>query len=222
MKSYGFDNDEGSYTLNEHDERSLKQFFCIENLSVFQAAQLRTYLLELLTWNKKFNLSAITDIDDIIKYHFQDSLKLKDFIDISKSEGIADIGSGAGFPGLPLKICFPEVPMVLIEVNLKKVEFLEHLIRELKLTGIEVCPLDWRTFLRKTDYQIDLFLTRAALPPEELVRLFQPSCIYNKARLVYWASQQWHVGTKEKPFLQKEIPYVVGSKKRKFVFFEKK
>ena len=112
--------------------------------------------------------------------------------------------------------------MVLIEVNHKKIQSLKHIIAILKLENIEVCPLDWRTFLRKTDYEANLFCARASLDPAELMRMFKPSCIYNKAELIYWASLQWQVGEKEEPFLQKEIPYTIGNKKRKFVFFEKK
>lgn len=220
MKSYGLD-DNNSYLFTKSDEVSLKSFFQEEQLSLQQAEQCKSYLLDLLEWNKKFNLTALTRVKDIVLYHFQDSLKIRDFYDFSTVNGIADIGSGGGFPGIPLKICFPEIPMVLIEVNHKKIKFLEHIITTLKLEFIEVCPLDWRTFLRKTEYDANLFCARASLEPIELMRMFKPSCIYNKAELIYWASRHWRVGVKEKNFFKKEIPYTIGNKKRKFVFFGK-
>ena len=71
-------------------------------------------------------------------------------VDLNKVKVIVDVGSGAGFPGIPLKILFPHLGIILIEVNKKKQRFLQTVIRILELKDIEVCGLDWRTFLRKT------------------------------------------------------------------------
>jgi 16S rRNA (guanine527-N7)-methyltransferase len=130
---------------------------------------------------------------------------------------IADVGSGGGFPGLPLKIKFPHLSVVLIEVNHKKVEFLETIVRKLKLDNVTISDLDWRTFLRTTSFPIDLFVSRASLHTDELVRLFKPGCIYNSSRLVYWASQEWEAGKKEIPYVKSEYSYTLGMKKRKYV-----
>jgi 16S rRNA (guanine527-N7)-methyltransferase len=222
MKSYGLENQEAPYTLTEQDNQVLQRFFLEEKLSSIEADQFKIYLRELIVWNKKFNITALHDAKQIVVNLFQDSLKIREYIDIAQAKGIVDVGSGGGFPGIPLKICFPDVPVILIEVNHKKKLFLEHIISLLGLKDIEVCSLDWRTFLRKTDYQADLFVTCAALPPEELIRMFKPSCNYNKAQLIYWASQLWQAGKKEKPFITKEIFYSLGHKKRRFVFFEQK
>lgn len=211
-------------------------------LSTTQVQQLKRYSELLIEWNEKFNLTAITNVDAIIEYHFDDSLALTQYMDFNSLTTTADIGTGAGFPGLPLKILFPHLHMILIEVNHKKRIFLEHVAQELGLTDIILYPFDWRTFLRTTpqtfdnillkgphvqcneewdlsDHKIDYFFARASLQPEELVRIFKPSSAHKDATLVYWASMQWTPGKIEAPFVEKEIVYKLDSVKRKFVFF---
>lgn len=173
------------------DEHLWQDFARQEQLTEQQLEQFKRYTTMLLQANERINLTSITKIPNIIMYHFQDSLRLADCMSLDTVHVIADIGSGAGFPAIPLKIKYPHVSLVLIEVTLKKVAFLETVVRELGLSNVTVCPLDWRTFLRTTDYTIDLFVSRAALDPHELVRMYQPSCRYNTARLVYWASRTW-------------------------------
>jgi 16S rRNA (guanine(527)-N(7))-methyltransferase RsmG len=189
------------------------------HLTQAQTTQLQRYMELLIEWNKKFNLTAITSPSAIIQHHFDDSLALSKHIDFSTIQATADIGTGAGFPALPLKILYPHLHMVLIEVNNKKRSFLEHVAQELQLDNITIYPHDWRTFLRSTDHKIDYFFARASLQPEELVRIFKPSSAYQHATLVYWASQQWVPGKVEAPFVEKEIVYKLESMQRKFVFF---
>jgi 16S rRNA G527 N7-methylase RsmG len=134
---------------------------------------------------------------------------------------LADVGTGAGFPGLALKIMYPQLPVLLIEVVQKKIEFLQAVIAACGLEGVEISGLDWRNFLRYPDYEIDLFVSRAALPTDELIRLFRPSCSYKNAQLVYWASKNWQPGSKEETALMtQEFAYTVGGKSRKLVFFK--
>ncbi len=222
MKSYGLENNENNTVLTEKNELALKKFCNEERLSDLQAKQFRLYLLALLDWNEKFNLTAITKVENVLLYHFKDSLKLGDLYDLAASKGLVDIGAGAGFPGIPLKIFYPDLPVVLIEVNKKKIAFLEHVIDLLSLKHIEVYPHDWRTFLRKAIYEIDVFCARASIVPEELMRLFKPGCNYKEACLVYWATEQWQATKKEEAFLEKVMPYRIGTRKRKLVFFKRK
>lgn len=189
------------------------------HLTDIQVAQFNSYLDLLLTRNQEFDLTAITDPDKVLTYHFQDSLMADQLIDMSKVTMLADIGTGAGFPALPLKIKYPNLKMVLIEVTHKRVVFLTEVIEKLGLKDMEICELDWRTFLRKTDYPIDLFVTRAALEPAELIRMFKPASPYNKAQLLYWASKEWQVGGAEKAYLKAEYPYTVGERQRKLTLF---
>jgi 16S rRNA (guanine527-N7)-methyltransferase len=94
------------------------------------------YLKELIEWNKKFNLTAVTDPDEIRIRHFEDSLSVLQAIDL-KDQKVLDVGAGAGFPGIPLKIVRPNIKLTLIDSTRKKVEFLNHIIKLLKLDHAE-------------------------------------------------------------------------------------
>jgi 16S rRNA (guanine527-N7)-methyltransferase len=187
-----------------------------------QVEQVQTYISLLLEANELFNLTAITDLQNVVAYHLQDSLALTKGIDLQSLSMLADIGTGAGLPGIPIKIIFPHLKVGLLEVNKKKIEFLKSVIAMLELENIEVWDIDWRTFLRKTNYPIDLFTSRASLHTDELMRMFKPSCSYNKSTLIYWASKDWHLSTIEEPFFVKEMAYTVKNRERKLIFFAKR
>ena len=93
---------------------------------------------ELLTeWNKVMNLTSITDYDEVCEKHFVDSLCIVKVLDLTHVDNLIDIGTGAGFPGIPLKIAFPELQITLLDSLQKRVNFLNTVIQELSLTGIE-------------------------------------------------------------------------------------
>ena len=190
-----------------------------ESLSQEQVSQFKRYQKLLSEWNDRMNLTSITEISDIIEYHFKDSLSLGHSIDFKNIKMIADVGTGGGFPGIPLKIKYPHVQVILIEVVQKKIKFLQTVIQELGLTGIEVVSYDWLTFLRTSSYPIDLFCARASLAPHVLVTMFSSWCTYKKATLVYWASSSWTTTESVVPFFENEVSYIVGQKQRKLVFF---
>lgn len=95
------------------------------------------YLQELLEWNKKFNLTAITDPEEVRRKHFEDSLTLLQTIQLT-DQSLIDIGAGAGFPGIPLKITCPGIKLTLLEATRKKADFLKHIISVLNLKAAEV------------------------------------------------------------------------------------
>ncbi len=111
-------------------------------LNARQVEQFELYYQELIEWNKKFNLTAITDYSEVQVKHFLDSLTIT--LALPKEEverpdfKIMDIGTGAGFPGVPLKILSPQLRLVLTEPTAKKTAFLHHIIRKLELANIEV------------------------------------------------------------------------------------
>jgi 16S rRNA (guanine(527)-N(7))-methyltransferase RsmG len=188
-------------------------------LSQQQNDQFGIYLQELLSWNERMNLTGMTQMPAIVHYHFRDSLQVGNVVAFKDGDTVCDIGSGAGFPGLPLKIKYPFLKVILIEVNHKKIEFLNFMVERLGLTDVEVCPLDWRTFLRTAKYDVNYFLVRASLDFELLVRMFRSSYRCNQATLIYWASKMWKMGEIEAPFFVKEESYKVGHKNRRLVFF---
>jgi 16S rRNA (guanine527-N7)-methyltransferase len=96
----------------------------------------KTYLKELKRWNAKTNLTALKNDRDIVIKHFLDSLAVLPFLDAAAS--LVDLGSGAGFPGLVLKLARPQVALTLVEARQKKAVFLEYLISRFRLTGVRV------------------------------------------------------------------------------------
>jgi 16S rRNA (guanine527-N7)-methyltransferase len=111
-------------------------------LNARQIKQFELYYQELIEWNRKFNLTAITDYSEVQVKHFLDSLTITLALPEEEVErpdfNIIDIGTGAGFPGLPLKILFPQPRLVLIEPTAKKTAFLHHIIHRLELANVEV------------------------------------------------------------------------------------
>ena len=105
-----------------------------------------TYALELLKWNQKTNLTAITDPVEVAVKHFLDSIVPVKIIPHHAS--LLDIGSGGGFPGIPLKISLPHLSVTLIDASRKKVSFLKHIIRILELENIEALHIRSEAFVK--------------------------------------------------------------------------
>jgi 16S rRNA (guanine527-N7)-methyltransferase len=102
-----------------------------------QIEQMLSYLVLMMKWNEKVNLTAIHDPVEILYRHFCESMFAVDVVPIETGR-LADIGSGAGFPGLPVKILRPDLEVFLIESNVKKATFLAEAIREMGMTGARV------------------------------------------------------------------------------------
>lgn len=205
---------------NVETENVWQSFAQKNNLNAQQLLQFQQYYSHFISYNKLHNLTAITNLNDVLNFHFTDSLALENLLDITSLKSIADIGSGGGFPGIPLKIKYPHLSLTLIEVNNKKQEFLKEVISKLNLDNCLVSSYDWRTFLRQTNYAIDLFCARASLQPEELVRVFKASSPYKNSNLVYWASKTWLASDEVKQYILKEISYSIEDKTRKLVLLQ--
>ncbi|MBS4175197.1 16S rRNA (guanine(527)-N(7))-methyltransferase RsmG [Bacillus sp. FJAT-49736] len=102
-------------------------------LSSNQIQQFERYFELLVEWNEKMNLTAITQKEDVYLKHFFDSISASFFVDFNQQLHICDVGAGAGFPSIPLKICFPEIKISIVDSLQKRISFLEHLAKELKL-----------------------------------------------------------------------------------------
>lgn len=107
----------------------------------------------LLEWNEKFNLTAIKDLDEIEEKHFIDSLYLDKFVSL-ENKTLLDVGSGAGFPGIPLAIAHPNLKVFLLESNGKKVSFLKEAVKQLDLKNVEVIQSRAEEFLDKERFDI--------------------------------------------------------------------
>src|SRR4030042_6595506 len=147
-----------------------------------QVKQFELYYQELIEGNKKINLTAITDCSSVQVKHFLDSLTITLALpeeEVARPDfNIADIGTGAGFPGVPLKILFPQPRLVLIEPTTKKTAFLHHIIHKLELENVEVlnARAEEAAHLPLYREQFALVLSRAVASLPTLVELTLPFC----------------------------------------------
>lgn len=107
------------------------------NLTEPQIENFLIYYEMLVEWNQVMNLTAITEYDDVLKKHFVDSMSLVKAYDVTKKSSVLDVGTGAGFPGLVLKIAFPELQVTLLDSLRKRIQFLDAVIDKLHLSGVE-------------------------------------------------------------------------------------
>ena len=128
--------------------------------------QIEQFLIyyELLTeWNSFMNLTAITEYEDVLKKHFVDSVSLIQAVDVRKELTLIDVGTGAGFPGLALKIAYPELKVTLLDSLQKRIQFLDAVIEKLGLEGIETIHGRAEDFAKpqKLRESFDLCVSRA-------------------------------------------------------------
>jgi 16S rRNA (guanine527-N7)-methyltransferase len=137
-------------------------------LTSAQLANFETYAEELAHWNKKISLTAITDPDEIRVKHFLDSLSCLLVMGNPSGQRVVDVGTGAGFPGLPLKIVYPAMQLTLVESVGKKADFLRHIADLLQLENIQMLNLRAEDLGRRAEHResYDWALARAvaALP----------------------------------------------------------
>lgn len=128
-----------------------------------QISQFLVYYEMLTEWNQSVNLTAITEYQDVMKKHFIDSLSLVKVYDVKSRSSVIDVGTGAGFPGLALKIAFPEMELTLLDSLNKRIYFLNAVIERLKLFGIKTLHGRAEDYARQDTYreQFDLCVSRA-------------------------------------------------------------
>lgn len=128
-----------------------------------QIHQFLRYYELLVEWNGFMNLTAITDYDEVMKKHFVDSLSLIKTFDVTKKVKVIDVGTGAGFPGLALKIAYPNLQVTLLDSLNKRINFLNEVITQLGLTGVETIHGRAEDFAKpdKLRGKFDLCVSRA-------------------------------------------------------------
>jgi 16S rRNA (guanine527-N7)-methyltransferase len=131
-----------------------------------QGAALAAFVELLLKWNKVYNLTGVRGADEVVDRHLVESFALRALL---KGTFVADVGSGAGLPGLPLAIAEPQRHFTLIESRAKRVRFLRHVVAELGLTNTEVAHV--RAEDLTVERPFDTVLARAVAPPAELLRI---------------------------------------------------
>lgn len=176
------------------------------------AAAVRCYIEILLFWNQNVNMTAVTNPAEILSRHFGESMFAAAAVPLQKGR-LADVGSGAGFPGLALKLVAPELHLLLIESNAKKAAFLAEVVRRLELSSVEIMrqryeelqqkapDLDFVTARALGDFDRLLNWSRRSMGPEGFVILWLGS--EDAATVSSMAGWKW----------RQQIP-IPGSKKR--------
>jgi 16S rRNA (guanine527-N7)-methyltransferase len=141
-----------------------------------QLEQFEVYYQELIDWNKRVNLTAITDYEEVQLKHFLDSLTVVLAWQPAKDSRVIDVGTGAGLPGIPLKIVFPDIKLTLLEATAKKAGFLRHIVEKLGLADVEIVVGRAEEVAHQPRYRegFDLVLSRAVAALPTLVELALP------------------------------------------------
>lgn len=173
---------------NKNDEKFIKNLlsFGIE-LDDIKLEQFHKYYELLIEWNKIINLTAITEYGDVLTKHFLDSLAIVKAIDCKRTYSLIDVGTGAGFPGIPIKIVFPNIKVTLLDSLKKRVNFLDEVIKNLSLTDIEAIHGRAEDFAKedKLREQYDISVSRAVANLSTLSELCLPYVNVNGKFIAY-------------------------------------
>ena len=149
--------------LNEFNEE-LKKIGI--TLSAYQLDKLEKFYKLLVEWNNKINLTRIIDKEDVYLKHYYDSLTINKVIDLNEVETLCDVGSGAGFPGIVLKIFYPHLKITLVDSLQKRVNYLNEIIKELDLQDIKAIHVRGEDYKEK----FDVVTSRAVANIEKLMK----------------------------------------------------
>ncbi len=183
------------------------------------------YLTELNKWNEKVNLTALRSDEEIVVRHFLDSLICCKALQISGQTRLLDVGAGAGFPGLPIKIASRSVDLTLLEPSQKKTAFLRHLVGVLGLEGVTVVPARVEQALETPALRPPFsHIVSRALKLQDLIRFVAP-LLGDKGLVALWRGPQ-NVGVGDLDgFMQETVyPYTLpfGHGERYLLVFSKK
>lgn len=139
-----------------------------------QLEQLNQYYQLLVEWNKVMNLTGITEEKEVYLKHFYDSLTIARIIDLKKESTLCDIGSGAGFPGMVLKIVYPDLKITLVDSLQKRITFLNEVVKQLDLKDIELVHDRAEDFAKNNREKYDVVTARAVAPINILIEYCLP------------------------------------------------
>ncbi|MEX1382440.1 16S rRNA (guanine(527)-N(7))-methyltransferase RsmG [Lutibacter sp.] len=160
------------------------------NLSKKQLNQLEIYYEKIIEYNKIHNLTRITEKEEVYLKHFYDSLTLATLENLSGPKSLCDMGSGAGFPGIVLKIAFPDLKITLVDSLKKRTIFLEKVINDLKLEKISVYNERAEDFAKKNIETFDFITARAVASTPILLELGVPMLKINGHMLIMKAKNE--------------------------------
>jgi 16S rRNA (guanine(527)-N(7))-methyltransferase RsmG len=149
---------------------------------------LRVYLSVLLFWNKKMSLTSISDVKEIVRFHFGESMFAVSAMKIANGR-LADVGSGGGFPGIPVRMICPDLQVTLIESSTKKVAFLSEVIRQL---GLNIEVFNGRSEEYPTSEPgFDFMTSRAVGHISRLVEWSEKN-LSDTGRVIFWTTEEKH------------------------------
>lgn len=139
-----------------------------------QLSKLEKFYRLLISWNEKMNLTRIIEKEEVYLKHFYDSLTIVKVIDLNKKMTLCDVGSGAGFPGIVLKVAFPNLKITLIDSLQKRVNYLNQIIKDLELTDIEAIHTRAEDYAKDNREIFDIVTARAVTNLRILAELCIP------------------------------------------------
>lgn len=172
--------------ISDEQTRSCLAAYGIE-ASPLQCRQVRAYIALLLKWNRSIALTAVTDEVEILRFHFGESVFALSAV-MGISGRLADVGAGAGFPGLPLRIFNDRIELFLIESNAKKCAFLNQVVSQLCLGGVQVIRDRYENMPGSMRGHVDVLVTRALGSYTELVR-WAAAVLPPAGRIVLWLGE---------------------------------
>lgn len=201
-------------------------------LTESQLSQFDMYYQLLVEWNKEMNLTSIVEPKEVVQKHFIDSLRMHQIYDIYSIETLLDVGTGAGFPGIPLKIMFPHLKVTLLDALSKRINFLEQVIEDLNINDISCIHGRAEDFGRNLDYResFDIVTSRAVSQLNILSEYCMPFVKINGKFIAYKASKVYNeieeslnavevLGGDKESIIEKSFEFEYGT--RSFVIISK-
>ena len=179
-----------------------------------QTTKILSYIRILVAWNRSINLTAITDPIEIVERHFGESMYASNLQPVENCR-LADVGSGAGFPGLAMKIAVPSIQLVLIESNKKKCAFLEEVVRSLGFSGVEILPSRFED-IRPYSIQVNAVTARAVGGFKELIR-WSAAALADRGHLILWVGAEDSTRVARTPNWTWQPPMRIPGSKGRFI-----
>ena len=183
-------------------------------LSDSQIDAIGLYLSLLSGWNRTVSLTSIADPREIVSRHFGESIFAGSILPLSAGGRLADVGSGAGFPGLPLKIAFPSLELTLIEPNLKKSAFLKEAIGLLHMENVEVIRKPYSAVEKDRAWD---YISSRALGDYRLLLRWAATALNTSGQIALWVGQEDSVQVTKSEGWKWSIPHKIPESDRRFI-----